>query len=240
MNRDNYVSPDAVVVSSTTSENVRIYKSAEIKGSHLGPYTSIGDQSIVLESRFESNIAINRRNFIQQSNLGCFTYTGPNTMIRAVEVGKFCSISWNVSLGGKNHHYDRVTNSTEWAFHNLCGSKPEGRFEYGAGHQPCVIGNDVWIAANVVVLRGVKIGNGAVIGAGAIVTKDVEPYSIVAGVPAKKLKKRFDEDTIVVLQEVAWWDWPVEVIRENLGLIYSEKVTGRVLDELLMISKEIV
>jgi len=236
-NREEYVSPDAVVVDSTIGGNVRVYKCAEVKKSQLGSYTSIGDQSIILESRFEGNIAINRRNFIQQSSIGRFTYTGPNTMIRAVEVGKFCSISWNVSLGGKNHHYDRVTNSTEWAFHNLCGAKPKGRFDYGAGHQPCVIGNDVWVAANVVVLRGVKVGNGAVIGAGAIVTKDVEPYSIIAGVPAKPIKKRFDEDTIAELEKIKWWNWPVEVIRQNLERIYSSTVNADVLRKMMEISE---
>jgi len=239
MNEKNHISPDAVVSNSTVGDNVKIYKAAEVKESMLGDYVSIGDQTIVLGGELEGNIAINRRNFIQQSNIGCFTYTGPNTMIRAVKMGRFCSISWNVSLGGKNHNYDNVTTSTLWAFHNMSGTKLTGKFNYGAGQKPCTIGSDVWIAANVVVLRGVTVGNGAVIGAGAIVTKDVESYSIVAGVPAKMVKKRFDDKTIAALEEIQWWNWPTDVIRNNLELIYSSKVDEDVLEKLMEISKNI-
>src|SRR5690606_16503456 len=103
----------------------------------------------------------------------------------------------------------------------------------------CEIGNDVWLATNSVVLRNVQIGNGAIIGAGAIVTKDVEPYSIIAGVPAKKIKMRFDDKTIEVLEEIQWWNWPVEIIRQNLDLIYSTKVDERVIERLKEISNSL-
>lgn len=84
-----------------------------------------------------------------------------------------------------------------------------------------VIGNDVWIGYEAVILAGVTVGDGAIIGARAVVTKDVPPYTIVGGIPAKPIRKRFSEDTIAALLELRWWDWPEERIRANLDAIQS-------------------
>ena len=113
-----------------------------------------------------------------------------------------------------------------------------GEIDY-TNQTKCCIGNDVWIASNAVILRNLNIGNGAVIGAGAIVTKDVEPYAIVAGVPARVIKKRFDERTIEVLNGIEWWSWPIEMIRENLELIYCSTVNESVLEELKQVALEL-
>ena len=82
-----------------------------------------------------------------------------------------------------------------------------------------VIGNDVWIGYEAVILSGVTIGDGAVIGSRAVVTKDVEPYTIVGGVPAKPIRKRFDEQMIKKLEKIGWWNWDEEQIRQNLEAI---------------------
>ena len=79
-----------------------------------------------------------------------------------------------------------------------------------------VIGNDVWIGYEAVILSGVTVGDGAVIGARAVVTKDVPPYTVVGGVPAKEIKKRFDEKTVEALLNLRWWDWEKEKIRRNI------------------------
>lgn len=84
-----------------------------------------------------------------------------------------------------------------------------------------VIGNDVWIGYEAVILSGVTIGDGAIIGARAVVTKDVPPYTIVGGVPAKPIRKRFSDEDIARLLELKWWDWPVEKISAGLGSIQS-------------------
>ena len=81
-----------------------------------------------------------------------------------------------------------------------------------------VIGNDVWIGYESLILAGVTIGDGAIIGTRAVVTKDVPPYTIVGGVPAKPIRKRFNDETIQYLQKVRWWDWPEEKIKANLGI----------------------
>jgi carbonic anhydrase/acetyltransferase-like protein (isoleucine patch superfamily) len=84
-----------------------------------------------------------------------------------------------------------------------------------------MIGHDVWVGVDALILSGVTIGNGAVIAARSVVTKDVPPYAIVAGSPARVVKYRFDEDTIAVLLAIAWWDWPQAKIEEALPLLMS-------------------
>ena len=102
----------------------------------------------------------------------------------------------------------------------------------------CIIGNDVWIGANASVLRNVKIGDGAIVAAGAVVTKDVEPYTVVAGIPAKPIKNRFDDETICRLLKIKWWDFPENVIQDNFKLLNS-KIDNDVLEKLEDIQKSV-
>lgn len=87
-----------------------------------------------------------------------------------------------------------------------------------------VIGNDVWIGYEAVILAGVTIGDGAVIGARAVVTKDIPPYTIVGGVPAKPIRKRFTQETIDLLLKIKWWNWPEERIRQHITEIQSGRI----------------
>lgn len=87
-----------------------------------------------------------------------------------------------------------------------------------------MIGNDVWIGYEAVIMAGVHIGNGAIIASRAVVTKDVPPYTIVGGIPAKEIRKRFDTNTIALLQELQWWDWSFEKISECLPYIMGGKI----------------
>jgi virginiamycin A acetyltransferase len=87
-----------------------------------------------------------------------------------------------------------------------------------------VIGNDVWIGYEAVILSGVHIGDGAIIGTRAVVTKDIPPYTIVGGIPAKEIKKRFDEEIIAKLQQIQWWNWPFDKIQQFLPYIMNGEV----------------
>jgi len=87
-----------------------------------------------------------------------------------------------------------------------------------------IIGNDVWIGYEAVILSGVTIGDGAIIGTRAVVTKDVPPYTIVGGVPAKTIRKRFSDNDIATLLKVKWWDWPVEQIQSHITEIQSGRI----------------
>lgn len=98
------------------------------------------------------------------------------------------------------------------------------------------VGNDVWIGCNVVILPGVTIGDGAIVAAGSIVTKDVPPYAIVAGTPARVLRYRWDEKTVERVSRLKWWDWEDERIKDNLEL-FTEGISSNLLDRLESLGK---
>lgn len=240
----NFIADDAVLRDCVMGNNIKIYKNSEVSKSNIGNYVTIGDSAIVLESKLSDHISINRRNYIFRSEIGCYTYTGINTMLRSSKIGNFCSLSWNISIGGGDHPQDKVTTSNLNRFYQLDAGNwnDKAKLELNKTFKnldTCTIGNDVLISTNVTVLRNLKVGNGAIIGAGAVVTKDVEPYSIVVGIPAKKIKMRFDDKTIEALEEIQWWSWPIDIIRQNLELIYSTKVNKPVLEKLFEISNSI-
>ncbi|MEI7891293.1 MAG: CatB-related O-acetyltransferase [bacterium] len=141
-----------------------------------------------------------------------------------LKIGKFCSISDEVKifLGG-NHRSDWVST---YPFAGLSGQWPEAQeiSDHNVSKGDVVIGNDVWIGFGANILSGVKIGDGAVIAAFALVTKDVAPYAIVGGNPAREIKKRFNDDQISSLLEVQWWNWPIEKIKKNINNICSNNV----------------
>lgn len=138
-----------------------------------------------------------------------------------LKIGSYCSISGNVNiyLGG-NHRTDWVSTYPFPAY------IPEASdiTGYGKTRGDVSIGSDVWIAANVNILSGVNIGHGAVIANGSIVTKDIEPYSIVAGNPAKIIGYRFEEDIRELLLATKWWEWPLEEVFSVTNLICSDSI----------------
>jgi acetyltransferase-like isoleucine patch superfamily enzyme len=159
---------------------------------------------------------------------GKYTYGSPtihwtNDTAKLI-VGNFCSIATNVNiyLGG-NHRTDWVTT---YPFGHIHQNIFNG-FN-GAGHPSTkgdvIIGNDVWIGHSATIMSGVTVGSGAVIAANSHVVKDVEPYSIVGGNPAKHIRYRFTSTQIKRLLELQWWDWPIEKINDNLHNICSPNI----------------
>lgn len=202
-------------------DTVKLFKDVLVKDSELEDYVSVGDYSKIEASRLRERVRIDRNNYVYGSDIGRHSYTGSNTKIIRAEVGSFASISWNVSIGGANHDYTRMTTHA-FLYNDVDCLRPEGMPPvYDRFKETCVIGHDVWIGTGAIILRNVTIGTGAVVAAGAVVTADVPPYAIVAGVPAKILKYRFSEERIAELQEMGWWDWPDEKIRENIELFSS-------------------
>lgn len=133
-------------------------------------------------------------------------------------IGKFCQIASDTRfiMNGANHEMDGISTYPFDVFRFMDETQPKPNWPYKGD---TIIGNDVWFGNAVTVMPGVKIGNGAIIGANSLVTKDVEAYSIVGGNPAKLIRKRFDDETIDFLEKLAWWDWSVDKITQNLASI---------------------
>jgi len=144
-------------------------------------------------------------------------------------IGKFCSIACGAKFlfNSANHALGSLSTYPFPILFEEWGLPVEDIPAAWDNKGDIVVGNDVWIGYEAVILAGVTIGDGAIIGTRAVVTKDVPPYTIVGGVPAKPIRKRFDEDTIARLLELRWWDWPEERIAQNIPAIQA----GR-LDEL--------
>ena len=132
-------------------------------------------------------------------------------------IGKFCMIASGVTfiMNGANHLTDAISTYPFAIFQNGWEGAMEGKTYPIKGDT--IVGNDVWIGYNVTIMAGVKIGDGAIIATNSTVTKDVAPYSIVGGNPAKEIKKRFSEEKIGQLLAMQWWDWDIEKITANLS-----------------------
>lgn len=160
--------------------------------------------------------------------VGKYTYGNPNVIWESsgakLNIGNFCSIAGNVNiyLGG-NHRTDWITT---YPFGHI--NKQIFNTFSGIGHPATKgdvnIGNDVWIGNNVTIMSGIKIGDGAVIAANSHVVKDVEPYSIVGGNPAKHIKYRFNEEQIQKLLHIKWWFWDDNKINEYLPLLCNQDI----------------
>lgn len=141
-------------------------------------------------------------------------------------IGKYCSIASGAKfmLGGNHgHNYEWIA---QYPLDIIEDERPFGkRFPIAyEGRGDTVLGNDVWIGFEALIMPGVTIGDGAMVAARAVVTKDVDPYTIVGGNPAKLIKKRFSDSDIEILLKVKWWDWPEEKIKQHIPLLRSNKV----------------
>lgn len=144
-------------------------------------------------------------------------------------IGKFCSIACGAKFlfNSANHTLFSLSTYPFPIFFDEWGLEKSDVAAAWDRKGDIVIGNDVWIGYEAVILAGVTIGDGAVIGARAVVTKDVPPYAIVGGVPARVIRSRFPEETVKALLRLKWWDWPAEQIQEKLAEIREGRFEGR-------------
>lgn len=221
----------SVIIDSEVDVSAQIYKDARVKNSQVGKRCSVGDHTKMDFSKIDEYVRIDRFNHIYYTNIGRRSYTGQNTVIMHTNIGAFCSIAWGVTIGPANHSYDRISTHS-FLYNNVDGIRPENEeAAYDRFSEKCELGNDVWIGAGAIILRNVVIGDGAIVASGAVVTKDIPPYAIVAGVPAKVIKYRFSDEIIQKLIEMQWWNQKDNFIRDNYKF-FSEKVTSEKLLEL--------
>lgn len=203
-------------ITNTIGKNVKVHSSAIVKGSMINGNVIISEgckinPGVVINSRFNVNIG------------RYTTLNGPNIVVtnelNPISIGSFCSIAGNVTIQEHNHNYKRA--STYFIQNNYFNSKDSFQT---ISKGEIVIKNDVWIGTYSVVLGGVTIGDGAVIAANSVVNKDVPPYAIVGGTPAKIIGYRFPKEIIEKFEEIKWWNWSDEKMRKNKEF-FESKIT---------------
>jgi phosphonate metabolism protein (transferase hexapeptide repeat family) len=184
------------------SERPFIHPDAIVRDAKLGRYTEIGERTTFAESE-----------------LGDYSYIANDGDVIYTTIGKFCSIASHVRINPGNHPMERASQAHFTYRSSLywpgVAEDENAFFDWRRSH-PVSIGHDVWIGHGAIILPGVSIGIGAVVAAGAVVTKDVPNYTIVTGVPAKPLRRRFSTEVEDALIELSWWDWKHERLREAL------------------------
>lgn len=224
------VDPSASVSGSSISGKVRLESKVSVSESTLKGNISIGTGSAIKGSTFTAkDISIgpgckfNQCNIVGHVKVGRnSSLWGPNLDIVSrdgapVSIGNFCSIARNVSMQTYNHNVKKAT--TYFIGSNFFNEHWDDEQVARGGIS---IGNDVWIGTHCVILGGVTIGDGAVIAANSVVNKDVPPYAIVGGSPAKVLGYRFDESMIEKLMRLQWWNWTDEELKANKEFFKSE------------------
>ena len=192
--------PDPNVVHPIDGYEKEIY----VKPTIENPAITVGDFTYIADSDFESHVT------------HLYEWNGDRLMI-----GKFCQIAAGVEfvMNGANHQMNAVTT---FPFYTLSGwdMKPPAVSDLPLKGDT-VIGNDVWIGQNATIMPGVHIGDGAIIGANSTVAGDVPPYTIVAGNPARQIRRRFDDEMIELLERFAWWDKPIDEINALIPILTS-------------------
>jgi virginiamycin A acetyltransferase len=167
--------------------------------------------SISSETVLGSFIEIQKNSYIGgKSKIGSYTYIGFNCFITKTDIGRYVSIGNNVSIGQGEHDLDAISNSGHFYENNLYDSLTKA---------DCVIGNDVWIGVQSIILRGVKIGNGAVIGANSTVTKDIPDFAVAVGSPARVIRYKFDQEKQEKVKQSKWWDFDLEEAKKIIQSI---------------------
>jgi phosphonate metabolism protein (transferase hexapeptide repeat family) len=179
-----------------------VHPTASVCESRLGRYTEVGARTSVIESE-----------------LGDYSYVVNDSAIIYSRIGKFCSIAAQTRINPGNHPMHRASQShfTYRSSRYFPGESDEADFFDWRRSRPVDIGHDVWIGHGAIVLPGRKIGTGAVVAAGSVVSKDVPDYAIVAGVPARLVRRRFEPGVSERLLQFRWWDWDHERLYKALG-----------------------
>ena len=151
--------------------------------------------------------------------IGSYSYVNQDSIIVSGVIGNFCSIGYRCQIGMFEHPVNHISTSP-WIFKE--NKSLLGLNTFSEIHSPPIIGNDVWIGSNSIILQGVEIGDGSIIAAGSVVTKDVAPYSVVGGVPAKLIKYRFNEEEIEFLKNLKWFNLPESELN-NYKYLFKKK-----------------
>ena len=203
-----------VVDSIFNGDHSEIGKNCYILRSTFGKGTIVKDGCSIFDSTFDSHNAVYLNCTLSHVRFGAYSYVNESSAMGRVTLGRFSSIGPGFICGYGDHPTNFVTTSPLfYSTRKQCGVSFTETSLYDE-QQQTTIGNDVWIGARTFVRDGLKIGDGALIAAGAVVTADVPEYAIVGGVPAKLIRYRFPEDIVQQLLEIQWWNWNEERLRQ--------------------------
>jgi len=189
-------------------DRYRLYRQKKHLASQFPSVRFIGDAFADDSCCFEENVTVGVETRLTSCKVGRYTYFSNHTFLNNCNVGAFCSIGPNVHAG-LGIHPTRQFVTTHPSFYSPNPLVHSGNFhkmDQYSDHQPINLGNDIWIGHSSILLDGISVGSGAIIGAGAVVTKDVEPYAVVGGIPARLIRKRFDDHQIDFLLSFRWWE----------------------------------
>jgi phosphonate metabolism protein (transferase hexapeptide repeat family) len=188
---------------------------SHVRKKRLGAKPLVHETAVTRDSRFGKFVKIGARTTIIETEFGDYSYAVNDCEIVYATIGKFVSIGALVGINPANHPWERAAQAhftyRSWQYFEDVADEIE-EFDRRRAER-VTIGHDAWIGRAAIVLPGRNVGNGAIVGAGAVVTKDVAPYTIVAGNPAKPIRRRFSEETAERLERLAWWNWPHAVLR---------------------------
>jgi len=197
------------------------FKRKKLLKKYSNKYLKIGLYVSIKNSKIGNYVYLGSKTRLNNSEIGDHSYTNSDTHIGHTKIGKFCSIGSNVQFGMSKHPTDLI--STHPAFYsNNKAFKTFSNKNHFKEYEEIILGNDVWVGSNVTIIGGVTIGDGAIVAAGAIVTKNVKPYEIVGGVPAKHIKFRIGETLIDKLIETKWWDKDEKWLEQNHELFLNK------------------
>lgn len=178
----------------------------------VGEHVTVSPKAVVRQSRLLNYSRLKDYAEISDSTLGEYSYIAQFSIVNKTEIGKFCSIGHGAFIGLWEH--DMAVSTHSFFLYETSGGFVKGYRNYEKDCITTTIGADVWVGANALILKGVTIGDGAIVGGSAVVTKDVPPYAIAVGNPAKIVRYRFSPEDIEFLRRLRWWDLPREMIQK--------------------------
>ncbi len=184
----------------------------------------------IKNSNIDKTAKVYEKCVLDRVNMGRYSYLSKEVCITDANIGSFCSIGRGASIGGGIHPLNTVSTSPVFLKGKSAVGTDFAEIDYSPS-KTVQIGNDVWIGTSAYIKAGVSMGDGAVIGAHAVVTHDVEPYSVVAGVPAKVLYKRFSDEICEKLLKLKWWDWSDEKLEKYGKCFESPEQLIKIIEE---------